>query len=70
MEAKKSGFEEVESILRDIGTKIEELIEKGTQAGGEAKVEIDRSTGKVDVHSNKTREDIAHAIAGEGYQIA
>jgi copper chaperone len=36
----------------------------------EAKVEIDRSTGKVDVHSNQTREDIAHAIAEEGYQVA
>ena len=36
----------------------------------EAKVEIDRTTGKVDVHSNKTREDIAHAIADEGYQVA
>lgn len=36
----------------------------------EAKVEIDRSTGKVDVHSNKAREDIAHAIADEGYQVA
>ena len=36
----------------------------------EAKVEIDRSTGKVDVQSNKAREDIAHAIADEGYQVA
>jgi len=36
----------------------------------EAKVEIDRSSGKVDVHSNKSREDIAHAIADEGYQVA
>ena len=36
----------------------------------EAKVEIDRNTGKVDVHSNKAREDIAHAIADEGYQVA
>jgi copper chaperone CopZ len=36
----------------------------------EAKVEIDRNTGKVAVHSNKTREDIAHAIADEGYQVA
>jgi copper chaperone len=36
----------------------------------EAKVEIDRSTGKVDVHSNKAREDIAHAITDEGYQVA
>jgi copper chaperone len=36
----------------------------------EAKVEIDRSTGKVDVHSSKAREEIAHAIADEGYEIA
>ncbi len=36
----------------------------------EAKVEIDRSTGKVDVQSNRAREDIAHAIADEGYQVA
>ena len=36
----------------------------------EAKVEIDRSTGKVYVDSNKAREEIAHAIADEGYQVA
>jgi copper chaperone len=36
----------------------------------EAKVEIDRSTGKVNVHSTKSREEIAHAIADEGYQVA
>ena len=35
----------------------------------EAKVEIDRNIGKVDVHSNKPREDIAHAIADEGYPV-
>jgi copper chaperone len=36
----------------------------------EAKVEINRNTGKVDVLSNKSREDIAHAITDEGYQVA
>lgn len=36
----------------------------------EAKVGIDRSTGKVDVDSNKTRDDIAHAISEEGYEVA
>jgi copper chaperone len=35
----------------------------------EAKVEIERSTGKVDVHSSKAREDIARAIADEGYEV-
>jgi copper chaperone len=36
----------------------------------QAKVEIDRSSGKVDVHSNQTREAIARTIADEGYQVA
>ncbi len=36
----------------------------------EAKVEINRSTGKVDVLSSKSREAIAHAITDEGYQVA
>ena len=36
----------------------------------EAKVEIDRRSGKVDVDSSKSRDDIAHAIADEGYQVA
>ncbi len=40
-----------------------------TQLDPQAKVEIDRSTGKVDVHSNKSREEIAHAIADEGYKV-
>jgi copper chaperone len=35
----------------------------------DAKVEIDRNTGKVDVHSVKTREEIAHVIADEGYPV-
>ena len=35
----------------------------------DASVEIDRNTGKVDVHSTKTREEIAHAIADEGYSV-
>lgn len=35
----------------------------------DAKVEVDRSTGKVGVHSVKSHEDIAHTIADEGYQV-
>jgi copper chaperone len=35
----------------------------------EAKIEIDRESGKVDVHSTKSREDIARVIANEGYQV-
>lgn len=36
----------------------------------EAKVEIDRNTGKVKVDSAKSREVIAQAIADEGYPVA
>lgn len=36
----------------------------------EAKVEIDRAAGRVEVHSNQAREALAHAIAEEGYQVA
>ena len=36
----------------------------------EAKVEIDRNTGKVKVDSAKSREIIAQAIADEGYPVA
>jgi len=35
----------------------------------ESQVEIDRNAGKVDVHSSKPREEIARAIAEEGYQV-
>jgi copper chaperone len=36
----------------------------------QAKVEIDRASGRVDVHSEKDREALAHVIAEEGYQVA
>jgi predicted nuclease with TOPRIM domain len=42
MADKKTGFEEVEALLQDIGTKIEELIDKGKEAGGEAKEDIEK----------------------------
>ncbi len=42
MTTKKGAFEEVESLLQDIGTKIEELIANGAEASGEAKVEIEK----------------------------
>ncbi len=36
----------------------------------EAKVVIDRAAGKVDVDSAKPREEIAQAIAEEGYGVS
>jgi len=38
----KSSFEEVENLLQEIGHKIEELITKGAELGGEAKVEVEK----------------------------
>lgn len=36
----------------------------------EAKVLIDRSANKVQVHSEKARDMLAHAIVEEGYAVA
>jgi len=36
----------------------------------QAKVEIDRTSGKVQVQSEQPRESVAHAIADEGYPVA
>ena len=36
----------------------------------QAKIEIDRASGKVQVQSEQSRESVAHAIADEGYQVA
>ncbi|WP_186757675.1 hypothetical protein [Echinicola salinicaeni] len=38
----KSSFEEVENLLQEIGHKIEELITKGAEVSGEAKVEVEK----------------------------
>mgnify|MGYP006282743583 FL=1 len=36
----------------------------------QAQIEIDRVSGKVQVHSEQPREAVAHAIADEGYAVA
>ena len=36
----------------------------------DAKVAIDRAANKVEVDSNKAREELVHVIADEGYQVA
>ncbi len=40
------------------------------QLDPQAEVQIDRSTGKVDVQSEQPRETLAKAIAEEGYAVA
>lgn len=42
MTKSKNSFEEVEKLLQEIGTKIEELIAKAAEASGEAKIEIEK----------------------------
>ena len=34
-----------------------------------AQVQIDRSTGKVEVQTTQSREALAHAISEEGYEV-
>ena len=36
----------------------------------QAQIQIDRAANRVLVQSDKPREDVAHAIAEEGYQVA
>ena len=36
----------------------------------QAQIQIDRTANRVQVQSDKPREDVAHAIAEEGYQVA
>lgn len=36
----------------------------------QAQIQIDRSANRVQVQSDKPREEVAHAIAEEGYQVA
>ncbi|TVP50947.1 MAG: hypothetical protein EA341_06115 [Mongoliibacter sp.] len=52
MSDKNTGFDEIESLFQEIGTKIEELIEKGKEASGEAKVDIEQKIK--DLRSKKT----------------
>ncbi len=40
------------------------------QVDPQAEVQIDRSSGKVDVQSEQPRETLAKAIAEEGYAVA
>ncbi len=42
MATKNTSFEEVEKLLQEIGHKIEELITKGAEMSGDAKVEVEK----------------------------
>ncbi|EPR65825.1 hypothetical protein [Cyclobacterium qasimii] len=53
MEKKSSGFDEIEKMLQEVGSKIETLIQKGTKATGEASEEIEKKIK--DLHLNKEK---------------
>ena len=36
----------------------------------QSQIQIDRTANRVQVQSDKPREEVAHAIAEEGYQVA
>lgn len=52
MEENKSTARDIENVLREIGEKIEELVKKGTEAGMEAKEDIEKKIQ--DLKDNKT----------------
>lgn len=51
MANRRKTVEEVERLLRDVGSKIDELIEKGKEVSGEAGDEIDKKI--VELKANK-----------------
>ena len=52
MSEKKTTTQEIEDVLREIGDKIEELIQKGAEAGAEVKDDIEQKIA--DLKSKKT----------------
>jgi chromosome segregation ATPase len=63
MAQKKANFEEVEAILQDIGAKIEQLVEKGKEASGEAKAEIERKISELRGKKTTIEEELQLAKA-------
>lgn len=52
MEKQKSGIQDIEKTLQEVGKKIEELIAKGAEAGSDVKEEIEKKIA--DLKENKT----------------
>ena len=61
MDQKRASFEEVEAILQDIGTKIEQLVEKGKEATGEAKAEIEKKISELRGKKTTIEGELQHA---------
>jgi hypothetical protein len=52
MKDQRSGISDIENTLQEVGRKIEELIAKGAEAGGEVKEEIEKKIAEL--RENKT----------------
>ena len=52
MKTNNKGISEIEATLQEIGHKIEELVQKGKDAGSEVKEEIDKKISEL--KANKT----------------
>jgi|SRR5690606_5980041 len=57
MASKNKAVEEVEKLLHDIGIKIDELIEKGKEASGEAKKEIEKRIEEMKLKKEDLEKD-------------
>ena len=58
MAKKSSGFDEIEKMLQEIGSKIETLIEKGSQATGEASEEIEKKIQELRKNKDKLEKEL------------
>lgn len=58
MERKSSGFDEIEKMLQEVGSKIEILIEKGTKATGEASEEIEKKIQELRLKKEKLEKEL------------
>ena len=57
MALKNKAVEEVEKLLQDIGNKIDDLIEKGKEASGEASKEIDKKIDELKIKKDNLERD-------------
>lgn len=58
MEKKSTGFDEIEKMLQEIGSKIDVLIEKGAKATGELSEEIEKKISELHGKKEKLEKEL------------
>lgn len=58
MENNKSTTQEIEEVLQEIGSKIEELIRKGTEASADVKDEIEKKIKELKENKTSLEEEL------------